>query len=254
MKKLILVLILTLLTAGVAFATPPMYGGGSGGSMTYPDAGVPVSTGAAWDTSLTTDGSGDCASGAVCLGDHTHTVYTPLIRYETDEYPAEAMTACIVNPAEAKINPYASNALTISAFAFDSGATEECVQFKLAMPENWDLGTIKAKFFWSSATGSTAGDTVEFGLQCQSIRNDDPIDSAFGTAQVITDTLLANNGGDGQETSATPAITVGGTPAVGAMNICKIYRNTDGTDDMTEDAWLFRVRIQYSTSGNPSAW
>jgi hypothetical protein len=42
---------------------------------TYPDPGVAVSTGSAWGTSLFTDGSGDCASGAVCLGGHTHSIY-----------------------------------------------------------------------------------------------------------------------------------------------------------------------------------
>jgi hypothetical protein len=43
--------------------------------MVYPGAGVAVSTGSAWTTSLSTDGSGDCGSGAVCLGDHTHSGY-----------------------------------------------------------------------------------------------------------------------------------------------------------------------------------
>jgi len=41
----------------------------------YPGSGVVVSNGSAWTTSLTSDGSGDCTSGAVCLGDHTHSGY-----------------------------------------------------------------------------------------------------------------------------------------------------------------------------------
>ncbi len=45
------------------------------GSMTYPGAGVAVSDGGAWATSLSTDGSGDCAAGAACLGAHTHSSY-----------------------------------------------------------------------------------------------------------------------------------------------------------------------------------
>jgi hypothetical protein len=63
---------------GTAKATR-FVGDGSGltgiSAMVYPDAGVAVSTGSAWGTSLSTDGSGDCGTGAVCLGDHTHTIY-----------------------------------------------------------------------------------------------------------------------------------------------------------------------------------
>lgn len=44
-------------------------------NMIWPDSGVAVSTGSAWTTSLSTDGSGDCSSGTVCLGDHTHSGY-----------------------------------------------------------------------------------------------------------------------------------------------------------------------------------
>jgi hypothetical protein len=48
--------------------------GGSG--MTYPaGAGVVTYNGSTWGSSLSSDGSGDCASGAVCLGDHTHSSY-----------------------------------------------------------------------------------------------------------------------------------------------------------------------------------
>lgn len=48
------------------------------GSMIYPGAGIPLSTGSAWGTSYSTDGSDDCASGAVCLGGHAHSSYAPI--------------------------------------------------------------------------------------------------------------------------------------------------------------------------------
>jgi hypothetical protein len=133
-------------------------------------------------------------------------------------------------------------------FAFDGGATEENVDFCLVMPENWDLGTIKAKFYWGSAAGSTAADTVQWGIKAVAVSDDDAGDATWGTAQVITDTLLADDGADLQVTATTPAITIGGTPAKGDLIHFKVYRDTDGTDDMAEDAHLFGVVIQYAIS------
>ncbi len=139
-------------------------------------------------------------------------------------------------------------------WAFD-GASEEFISFEKPFPESWDLGTVKAKFFWSSATGSTAGDTVEWELQLGAQSDDDAIDAALGTAQVISDALLANSGADRQLSDATPSITVGGTPALGDIINGKISRNVGGTDDMVEDAWLYGVLIQYREKATPaSAW
>lgn len=174
--------------------------------------------------------------------------------YKTIYIDAGAMVPCTTNGALAGTHEYPNNDIDIDYYAFDDGATEERVQFKVDMPEAWDLGTIKAKFKWSSATGSTAGDTVEWGIKGGFLEDNDAIDAALGGAQVISDTLLANNGVDLQNTSATPAITIGGTPATDGTVIFEIYRNTDGTDDMLEDAWLFGVTLQYNETLTPAAW
>lgn len=51
MKKTMLGFIVLLLAASLAFAgSPVVVGGGGTGSMTYPDAGIAVSTGSAWDS------------------------------------------------------------------------------------------------------------------------------------------------------------------------------------------------------------
>ena len=174
--------------------------------------------------------------------------------YATIIIDAASMIPCTTNGALQGTKEYGTNDIDLDYFAFDSGATEERVQFKLKMPENWDRGTIKAKFDWSSDTGSTAGDTVEWGIKAGALSNDDAIDTALGTPQVVTDTLLANNGTDLQVSGATPALTVGGTPALGDMIIFEVYRNTDGTDDMAEDAFLFGVTLQYKKTGVVAAW
>lgn len=174
-------------------------------------------------------------------------------QYKTIYIPASAMAPTATNGAAGGTNEYATQDIEYDYLAFD-GATEQFACFQFPAPEDWNLGTVKAKFFWSSATGSTANDTVEWELQGGAVTNSDAIDTALGTAQVITDTLLANDGGDMQLTSATPAITIAGTPAAGDLLIFKVSRNVGGTDNMTENAWLFGVWLQYLTSAAPTAW
>lgn len=174
--------------------------------------------------------------------------------YDIIYIDAAAMIPCTTNGALQGTNEYGTNDIDVDYFAFDAGATEERVQFKTKMPENWDRNDIKAKIDWSSEAGSTAGDTVEWGIKAGALSDNDAIDAALGTPQVISDVLLADNGADLQISEATPAITIVGTPALGDIIVFEIYRNTDGTDDMAEDAWLFGVTIQYKKDGVVAAW
>lgn len=173
--------------------------------------------------------------------------------YDTIFIPASAMTSTATNGAVISTAEYATNDINMDYLLFD-GTTEEYAEFQFPMPEGWDRGTVKAKVFWSSATGSTANDTVEWEIAGGALSNDDAIDAALGTAQVISDTLLADNGTDLQVSGATPAITIGGTPALGDLIHFKISRNVGGTDDMTEDARLFGVWIQYKVNASVAAW
>jgi hypothetical protein len=173
--------------------------------------------------------------------------------YGTILIPASALVPTDTNGAEVGTNEYATNDVEYDYLAFD-GATEEFACVNIPFPENWDRSTVKAKFCWSSATGSTAADTVEWELALGAISNDDAIDAAYGTAQVISDALLANNGTDSQLSGATPAITVGGSPALHDTIQAKVSRNVGGTDDMTEDAWLFWILIQYKKTNTVAAW
>lgn len=174
--------------------------------------------------------------------------------YETIYVSAAEMIPCTTNGALQGTHEYGTNDIDKDYFAFDGGAIEERVQFTKAMPDNWDRGTIKAKFISSSDTGSTAGDTYEWGIKAGAGGDGDTIDAALGTPQVISDTLLADNGTERQISGATPSITVGGSPAVGDELQFEVYRNTDGTDDMAEDAWLFGVAIQIKKTGPVAVW
>ena len=178
-----------------------------------------------------------------------------LNEYDWMYIDAGAMVGRSTTGASAGTKEYSGSKATVDYFAFDGGAGEEAVSFKAKMDPKWNRGTIKAKFDWSSDTGSSTGDTAEWGIRAVSFGDgDSTLGSAFGTAQVISDILLSTGGRAMQTTSATPAITIGGTPALGDQVFFEVYRNTDGTDTMTEDAWLFGATIEYKKTKTVAAW
>jgi len=177
-------------------------------------------------------------------------------KYNTIWIGAGAMTPLSTNGAEAGVNEYATNDVMLDYFAFD-GATAEYVSFTLVMPENWDLSTVLAKFYWAPGSSAcTAADTVEWKIQGISITDDDAIDTAYTDAgEVISDAVTAGKNADLHVTAKTPAVTINGTPVVEHLVNFRVLRNVDGTDNMTEDAWLFGLVIQYAASvGIESAW
>lgn len=165
--------------------------------------------------------------------------------YRTKELPIARMQSSATNGATFGTSEKPTNDVNDTYYSFIDG-TETCIETSVMMPEEWDLGTIKVKFPWSSASGSTAGDTVEWQIACRSYADGDVLDQAMGTQQVISDTLLANDGDQAQMTAATPALTCAGPPALGNRTRFKICRNISGGDNMSEQAYLHDAPvIQY---------
>lgn len=143
--------------------------------------------------------------------------------------------------ANAKVET-TTNDLNYYTLDFDD-TTQEHAEWTVIMPDSYDGGTITAVFFWTSAAGG-AGETVRWGIQARAFGDDDALDQAFGTAQEVQDDWIAD--GDVHVTTATSAITIGGTPAGGKMVQFKVYRDTgDAADDHTGDAKLMLVKIEY---------
>ena len=125
---------------------------------------------------------------------------------------------------------------------FDT-ATTEYAQFSIAMPKSWNEGTITYEAYWTASSG-TGG--VSWGLQAVGISNDDAIATAFGTAQVVDDTLIATN--DLHISPTSSALTVGGTPTAGDITFFQVYRDTaDANDTLSADARLIGIKIHYTT-------
>lgn len=135
----------------------------------------------------------------------------------------------------------ASNLVMVNGLAFDAAA-DEFAQFDVRFPKSWNEGTVTAIMHWTAASGS--GDVI-WGLQGLARSNDDPLDTAFGTAQTATDTLIAAN--DEHTSAATSAITIGGTPAEADRVIFQVYRDANAAGDtFSADAVLLGVTIFYT--------
>ena len=158
---------------------------------------------------------------------------------------AGSMVPTVTNGASAGTQELATNDVMIDYFAFDT-STSEKVQFKLVMPEMWDAGTIKAKFYWK--TSGTDTGTLHWYIQAVAHSDSGALDTAFGTA-VTTSAQDAGNGtlNDLHITEPTTAVTVAGSAERPDLVLFQIYRNV-ATDTYSEDAHLLGVVIEYSES------
>ena len=157
--------------------------------------------------------------------------------------PASAWIPRTTTGAGIDSREQSTNKINTDELLFDAG-TDEFAQAMIVMPNNWNAGTVTAKFHWTASTGS--GDVV-WGLQGRAYANDDALDQAMGTAQTATDTLTATN--DVDISPATSAITLGGTAASGNPVIFQVYRDADaGGDTLATDARLLGVEISYTAS------
>jgi hypothetical protein len=93
---------------------------------------------------------------------------------------------------------------------------------------------------------------VTWALQAVAVSNDDAIDTAWGTEQIINDILLAL--GDMHLTSETPAITIGGSPAEADTIFFRVKRvPADAGDNMAGDARLIGIDLFMTTNTGTDA-
>jgi hypothetical protein len=118
------------------------------------------------------------------------------------------------------------------------------MQWTVALPSDWDAGTVTAVFYWAADSAST--NNVVWGMQGRSYGDSDAIDQAFGTAQTVTDANNAQN--DLNISAATAAITITGAGASEMVQF-RGYRDADnGSDNLAADARLIGVMITFTRS------
>lgn len=150
--------------------------------------------------------------------------------------PASSMVSRTTNGAADGTDESTTNKVMVATKDFDASTTEYA-QFQIRMPESWNEGTVTAEFSW--AAGGTG--TAIWAIQGLARGDSDVIDTAFGTAQTVTDTVTTV--GDIMISNFTSAVTIAGTPAAGDMVFFQVYRN-GGT--LASDAKLIGVTIKFT--------
>lgn len=177
--------------------------------------------------------------------------------YDEVWIPAAAMTPSETNGADVETKEYGTNDMTHDTLLFAGDTADESAEFDIVMPPSWDRSTVKFKAYWTNGhADANADEYVKFSLAAGARSNDDALDAVLGTAQDVTDQLIADD--DLHVTAASAAITVGGTPALGDLVHFKITRDYDydggGGSAMDVDARLIGVLIQYGKDKEVSAW
>lgn len=162
---------------------------------------------------------------------------------QTIYIPASAIAPRISSGCAAleRVESGSSTGPNIAHLAFDS-AVDEYGQFEIDFPKSWDLGTLTAQFVWTGLTSDT-GD-VTWGIQAVAEADNDAIDTAYGTAVMVTDTFLTAN--DRHITSESSSVTVGGSPSVGDSICFQVFRDTSGST-RAADANLIGIRLYFTT-------
>lgn len=159
--------------------------------------------------------------------------------------PAGSFVPTTTNGAAYASQELATNDVMVTGYDF-SASTDQKVQATIAMPKSWDESTVTAQIFWKDAATAGTGNVI-WGVRALAVGNDDAMDTAFGTAQTVTDTFLT--AGDMHITSATSAITAAGSPSEGDMLVVEVYRDADaGGDTYNQLARFIGLKLIYSTN------
>jgi len=179
--------------------------------------------------------------------------------YDVMDIPAGAMIINATAGATISRFEFPTNKENVDYINFTKGSpTETFVDFNVVMPETWDRSTIKVKFYWLCHTAPSSGTNVQWKIKAVSVADAGLIDAAYGTAQTVQDTYAAVD--TLYISSATPALTVGGTIGVDNKINFKISRDAaNANDNITGtspagDVWLLGILIQYNNDQTPSGW
>lgn len=144
-----------------------------------------------------------------------------------------------------------------------SGTTSNYVGFKLAMPLDWDLGTVRVKL-WTQSTNNLSTTTNVWCVQAVALKNADVLTNStvvWGTAAMCSNNV-SSAGSQVLLTPATETLTVANTPAAaGQLVYWRVWRNTGhGLDRDSQGADAGQVKllgawIQYGrTATKVASW
>ena len=141
------------------------------------------------------------------------------------------------NPPGVAVQQTTTHTVNRDFLVFDAGTAERAIRW-FSWPSGWN--TAKATIFWYS-TASTG--SVVWQVDMRVYTDGDAMDSAWGTAQSVTDAVGSAN--THRQTSATPAITPAGTVTAGKHFALRLSRDAaNASDTLAADALVMGVLLE----------
>lgn len=156
--------------------------------------------------------------------------------------PASCWRSRTTNGAGYDNTETGTNDIAVEGWLFDA-STEEGIQTSVRLPKSVDeSATISFVVCWTAASG-TGTFTPKFSIVA--VGDNEAHDTAFGTAQSVTDTL--QNTGRNHITDATGGVTPGNTWAQGDMLFIQLVRDV-ANDTLNADAKVTHVSMFITTN------
>jgi len=189
---------------------------------------------------LSTAGTGAEVPTGQAIEQGLHTIWVP----------ASAMTPRPANSPGIGVFTSAGTSATYPYLAFDP-ASDEAVDFTVAMPKSWNRGPIKVELVWFHP--ATAGPfAIQFIIASAVIGNGDTLDAALGVGIGINDA-----GGTADTLYISPVtadVVAPGVAEVGdALHLFLRRDPNDGSDTLPVDANVLGLRVLYNISAATDA-
>ena len=195
-------------------------------------------------------------------GNNYHAVVTgaiatnvkPNLGYKTVWVGAGAMLPCSSSGASPAVVSLPGNALEMDALRFKGapGGEKQRVQFSFCMPNDWSLGDVKMKLYWTDDGGFSEATYVDWIIKGLSAAAGNLLDSPFGNEVVVRSRLTTF--GSLRITESSGTIALAGTKALGSLVSFEIKRDVDNVSPMQKDAFLIGCLIQYPTTDTIELW
>lgn len=146
--------------------------------------------------------------------------------------------------ANAKVE-LATNKENIYVIDFVDASTTYA-EWLLAMPSDYDGGTITAKFYWTNSNSNTQ--VVMWGIAATAWSDNENLDgTAFSANTTVTDANTASATPKLLISAATGAVTIANSPAGSDLVDFRVARvGADASDTLTSNARLLGVMITYT--------
>lgn len=133
--------------------------------------------------------------------------------------------------------------------AFDGTAAIEACVWTFRMPADY-ASALTAKIQWSGSSSTTVTHTVQWSVFVMALTadTDGATDSdSFDSENVVSDDILGTTAKRIQEASLT--LTNADSVAAGDYVAIRLLRDySDAADDLAEDAWLWALSLEYTTT------